>query len=476
MAEAKPKRNIIFLLVDTVRASDAYGQKMPNIRRIAHKGVVYENAVAPGTWTAPTHAALFVNKRVSSIRNVSRDFFTNGTMKIDPWLVKTKFLPASASTLAGKMGSLGYKSVLISNNPFLSSYTNLAIGFSKVYDAWLETNAKGNKGLAERLSFIINGGAKARAAMMNASYGLTRILPRQALDRLYLYLRRKLDSGVAEADGTYCLDRGAAYTEKVLSRYLDYNYDYSPQFMFLNYIEAHENYPVRKALQDKWLYLSGIEPMDSYTMKKLHRAYERRIEYLDSRIGRLIAVLKTKGMLDYSTIVITSDHGQAFGEHGMLYHSLPPYEPITKVPLVAANYENGKQIASNEMVSTPVSMLSLHNALLDLASGKEEYLNGNLRRDRYMFSEHSGISEGWDEQLLRQLKPRSSYARMIYSAKYEMNKPAVAVYKGSMKLIHFFGARHDELYDVERDPGETENMVASNRQLALAMLNSYKAL
>ncbi|MGC8652316.1 MAG: sulfatase-like hydrolase/transferase [Candidatus Micrarchaeia archaeon] len=476
MAPKNTKKNIIFLLIDTLRASDAYGPKMYNMRRIARSGVVYKNTVAPGTWTAPTHAALFVNKRVSGIRNVSRDFFTNGTMKIDPWLVKTKFLPSSANTLAAKLSKLGYKSVLISNNPFLSSFTNLAIGFSKVYDAWLDTNAEGNKGLADKLSFIINGGAKTRAKLISASYAIARMIPGAALDRVYLYFRKRLDRGVAEADGTYRLDRGAAYTERLLSRYLDFEYDYSPQFIFLNYMEAHENYPAGNAVQDKWLYLSGIEPMDAHATRRLHSAYERRIAYMDARIGSLIHMLKSKGMLENATVVIASDHGQAFGEHGMLYHSLPPYEPISKVPLVAANYENGKLVRAGEEVGTPVSLLSLHEALLNVASGSEEHLNGNLRRDRYVFSEHKSISEGWDEQLLRLLKPRSAYARMIYKAKYEMNKPAVAVYRRSMKLMHFFGAKPDELYDLERDPEEMDNIIGRNRYIAMEMLSGYLAV
>lgn len=476
MADKEAKRNIIFLLMDTVRASDAYGGKLRNISYLSRSGTIYTHAVAPGTWTAPTHAALFANKRVSSIRNVSMDFFTNGTLKIDPWLVKTKFLPGSAQTLAGKLSKHGYKSVMLSNNPFLSSYTNLALGFSKVYDIWLETNTKGDKALADKFSFIIKGGAKARVSMMNVSYAFTKMLPSAALDGLYLYLRKKLDSGVAKADGTHYLDRGAAYTEKMLARYLDYVYDDSPQFIFINYMEAHENYPVKSNIvQDKWLYLSGIEPLDQYALHKLHSAYVRRIEYLDSRIGKLLSMLKGRGMLDHSTVVITSDHGQAFGEHNMLYHSLPPYEPISNVPLIAVNYENGRIVKTKDKVATPVGLLALHDALIDIASGKEEFLNGNLRRDRYVLSEHKGISEGWDEQLLRQLKPRSNIARAIYNAKYNMNKPAVAVYKRGMKLIHFFGARPDELYDISEDHEEAQNIINENRGKALAMLNTYEA-
>ncbi len=468
------KKNIVFLLIDTVRASDAYhNPKLHTINYLYRNGVSYENTVAPGTWTAPTHAALFVNKPVSSIRHVSRDFFKDGSAKIDPWLVKTKFLPKNSITLAGKLSKIGYKSVLFSNNPFISSFTNLGIGFDKLYDLWLDTNVKENKRLAEKLSFILERGASAREKMYKISYLMTRVLPKKALDRLYLYLRKRLDEGVANADGTFTLDRGALETERRLLRYLDYFYDLSPQFIFINYIEAHENYPVRGITQDKWLYLSGIEPLDEYIVKKLHSAYTKRIEYLDRRIGRLITLLKKKGILDNAVLIVASDHGQAFGEHGLLYHSLPPYEPISKVPLLAINFENGKLIKEKEHVENPVSLLSLHDAILGIASGREEHLNGNLRRDRYVFSEHKGISEGWDEQLLRLLKQRSSIVSKIYETKRVMNTPAIAIYKNSIKLVHHYGYGKDELYNLENDPEESDNIIDSNRQLALEMLNHH---
>ena len=468
------EKNIIILMLDTARAADVYSNpSLPTLNYLARNGTAYVNTVAPGTWTAPTHASLFMNSKVSSIDGVSQDFFRNGTNKIDPWMVKTKFLSSDSRTIASKVSGHGYYSVLFSNNPFLTSYTNLAAGFDKVYDVWLHSNVKYNEKLAERLSFIINGGAKARRRLYNMSYAVSRVLPRRSLDRLYLSLRLRLDRSVAKADGTYRLDRGAADTNRALERYLKYNYNYAPQFIFVNYIEAHENYPLSKkeVVQDKWLYLSGVEELTDDTASALHRAYRRRISYLDGRVRQAVSVLKRNGMLDNATIIITSDHGQAFGERGMLYHAMPPYEPVAKVPLISVNYENGKVLKVRDRVESPVSLVSLHDAILNLASGKERYLNGNLRNDRHIRCEHTGISEGWDEQLLMMLKDRSASANRIYKAKMRYNKKATALYRGNMKLIHFFGAKKDELYDLSKDPNEEDNMINKNRGLAKTLLS-----
>ena len=466
------RRNIIVLLLDTMRASALAEPGLRNINRLARSGTVYSNAVAPGTWTAPSHASLFTDRPVSKISGVSRDFFAGGTKSIDPWMVRTRFLNDGADTLARRVSALGYQTSLFSNNPFLTSFTNLGAGFEHIEDIWLDSNLKYNRGLVERLSAIINGGAPSREKMFRTSYYMTRMLPPGWLDWLYLRLRRSLNEGVCRADGTYRLDRGASDTEKAISSYLDRRYDYRPQFMFVNYIEAHENYPVgsRKGIaQDKWLYLSGIREMDGGVTKEFYRGYMKRLRYLDRMVGRALELMKRKGILDNATVVVTSDHGQLFGEHGLLYHSVKPYEGIAKVPLIATNYTDGRVSGEPENVENPVSLRALNGALGNLADGTFDYLNGNLREDRHVVSEHMGIAEGWDADFLRMLKPRSRSAAAIYEAKSRCNRRSAAVYRKDMKLIHHFGQAKDELYDVSRDPEESENLIGSRRDVALGL-------
>jgi hypothetical protein len=348
------------------------------------------------------------------------------------------------------------------------------MGFNSVHDVWKDSNVKYNKSLANKLSVILNNGANARAAMINFGYYITRILPKFAMDPLYLHLRQKLNEGVSRADGTHRLDRGARSTNRLLNNYLTYKYNYKPQFIFINYMEAHENYPVgrKNVVQDKWLYLSGIEQMDGYAMNTLHKGYLKRLEYLDGEVGSTIGILKKRGLLEDATVMITSDHGQSFGEHGMLYHSLPPYEGISRVPLLAANFKDGKMVRMKDTVDTPVSVSTLHESVLDLASGRFDYLDGNLRKSRYVVSEHTGISEGWDEKLLRMLAPRSKSAAGILRVKRQHNAKVTAVYKGELKLMHYFGRKKDKLYDVGRDPEESTNIIDKNRGIAMAMAGS----
>jgi hypothetical protein len=464
------KKNIVVMLLDTARASDVYGNpQFRTLGNITRNGTIYTHAVSPGTWTAPTHAALFTDRKVSEIRHVSQNFLKNGTYKIDPWMVKTKFLKGDESTIAKKLSGHGYQSILLSNNPFLTSFTNLATGFDKVQDVWMNSNIKYGKSIASKFDFILKGGRKSMARMMDTGYSATKYLPPQVMDGIYTGLRKRMLATAAKVDGTHRLDRGAEDTNKLLREHLTYNYNYKPQFMFINYMEAHENYPVTdsKVPQDKWMYLAGIEEINDYNMKHLHKAYLKRLKYLDKSIANTINILKEKGILENATIVFTSDHGQFFGEHNLLYHSLPPYEGVSRVPLIAANYTNGKMVKYKDVVDTPVSLSALHSSILNLGSGKFDYLNGNLRKDRYVICEHTGISEGWDEKLLKMLAPRAKSAAMVLQAKRRHNTKVTAVYRKNIKLIHHFGRKKDELYDISKDPSETDNIIDANRHLAL---------
>src|SRR5271154_5095891 len=177
------KKNIVVLLLDTARASDVYGNsQLSTLNYISRNASKYECAVSAGTHTPSTHASLFTNKRVSQIKSVSKNFLTNGTYKIDPWMVKTKFLEGNEMTIARKLSGYGYQSALLSNNPFVTSFTNLALGFDNIHDIWMESNVKGNKSLASKFSFINNGGAQARINMMLLGYTLTRPLPKSVMD------------------------------------------------------------------------------------------------------------------------------------------------------------------------------------------------------------------------------------------------------------------------------------------------------
>jgi len=473
----KDKKNIVVLLLDTARASDVYDDpSLHNLHYFMRNGINYTHAISPGAWTATSHASLFVDDLVSNIKRVSKNFF--GTESMDSLFADIKFLNNNQKTLASKLSQHGYYSMLFSNNPFLTSFTNLTLGFNRVYDLWLYTNIKYTEGFAKRFLFLAKKATKNKAKIYKVANAVSRLIPSQLLDRVYINSRKKFYKSIAKFDGSCELDKGASDMNIVLKKYLTEDYNHLPHFMFFNYIEPHEHYPTKPltSIPDKWLHLSGVSRLSSSDLKKLHDGCKKRLRYLDGAIGKTAEIMKKHGMLDNAVLVITSDHGQFFGEHGMLYHSLFPYEEQAHVPLLALNFENGRLVKTKERIDNTVNITSLHKSILNIASGREAMLNGNLKVPRYVFSEHTGLMDVSDEMLLRMLKNRSTYASRIYATKESYNIPATAIYHGNLKLIHYFGHKQAELYDLNKDTREEENIIKTNRQEAHTMLNSYAVI
>ena len=120
--------------------------------------------------------------------------------------------------------------------------------------------------------------------------------------------------------------------------------------------------------------MSGLLEPDR--VKKLREAYEKRFAYLDGRVADLMGILKRNGALDNAVVVLASDHGQAFMEHGQMYHNMFPYEQVTRVPLITARFENGRQVSNREEVDKYVSLTALRDSIVNIGYGRADEING----------------------------------------------------------------------------------------------------
>ncbi len=90
--------------------------------------------------------------------------------------------------------------------------------------------------------------------------------------------------------------------------------------------------------------------------------YDTCIGYLDERLGELFDELKRRGILDHTLVIVTSDHGEGLGEHGLYYHGETLYRPEVHVPLLIAL--PGKDLPT--IVSETVSLRDLPATIVDL--------------------------------------------------------------------------------------------------------------
>jgi len=465
-------------MLDTVRADmlSLYdgNLRLENIDRLAKNSIVFRNAVAPGTYTLPSHLSIFLGRRPRAIGELMKDRIKSYNESTDPYLKKLSYVKDSEITLAKHLSYLGYETALFSNNPFISSSAGVSSGFSHVENVFVEDKLKESSMRLKVLLGMINNDT-VRNNILRLSAGISKIFPDEDFDRLYLRLRKKVDRHYSEECGYYNLDTGSENTNNRIKDYLKAGQK-SPSFLFVNYMEGHEGYPTnlvtdKYIVQDKWLHIIGHNDIEDAKAEKT--AYMKRIDYLDNKIGELLKILKSKGVLDNAYVVIAGDHGQAFMEHGQMYHNMFPYNEIVRVPLIISRFKDGIPVDKGKEVDGAFSLTELNKLIPEMAFRNRLDLKDNAQKA--VVSDHLGITEVWDTYLLRLIKSRSRHADKIYKKKLYFNRFASAIFYGNYKLIHFYRGRKDEMYRMD-DPKEEYDIIDANRNLAHRMLECNRTV
>lgn len=299
--------NVLLLILDTVRAqsTSVHGhvrRTTPEIEALADSGVRFDRAFSTAPWTLPSHTSMFTGRYPHEL---SADWLTP--------------LDDAERTLAERFRDAGYATGGFVGNYMVSREVGLAQGFVH-YDDFQRSVAQ----LAMSSSFTTWLGHWPRLRRWSKWYEHVN--------------RRKADAVNAEAP-SWIRSRGER-----------------PYFAFINYFDAHEFYlpPAPFATmfgpdtaRKNWMIgfsmpNGGIAFRISKAQMKPHEvqaelaAYEAAIAYVDSRIGALLDTLAASGALDNTIIVVTSDHGEHFGEHGEFDHGSTLYPQVLHVPLVIA--------------------------------------------------------------------------------------------------------------------------------------------
>ena len=147
-----------------------------------------------------------------------------------------------------------------------------------------------------------------------------------------------------------------------------------PFFAFLNYYDAHLPYhapaPYDRRFASDTLgeYIpSESEQIKGHSPREIARSletYDGAIAYMDHEIGVLLAELERRGLLDHTVVVITSDHGEQFGEHGRISHGNSLYRQLLQVPFIISW---PGRVPAGVVVHAVVSLRDLPATMLDLA-------------------------------------------------------------------------------------------------------------
>jgi len=207
----------------------------------------------------------------------------------------------------------------------------------------------------------------------------------------------------------------------------------NPFFVWVHLYDPHDPY----------------RPPEPFGTRFKSRPYDGEVAYCDQQTGRLVAFLKNQGLYDRSAIVLTSDHGESFGEHHEFTHGLFLYDTTLLVPLIIKPAVN---LGPIKEVSPQVSTVDILPTILQIANvGAPPKTAGHGLLGGMQGRETSGASE--------------AYSETCYPAQFGWS-PLRAVRRAGTKYIE---APKAELYDLRRDPGEIRNLHSQQPELAAGM-------
>ena len=117
-----------------------------------------------------------------------------------------------------------------------------------------------------------------------------------------------------------------------------------PLFLFVHFMDAHSPY----------------NPVSVPEGGPSKERYLRAVSVVDTQLGRIQKAISDLGLDDRTTMVVTADHGEAFGEHGTHFHGVSVYEELIHVPLLMKT-----KGAAPRRVDAPVSLIDLGPTVLD---------------------------------------------------------------------------------------------------------------
>ena len=330
MSEGVTSRpNVILIVVDCLRPDrlgcyGAAGVVTPVIDHLASRGVMFEQAIAMGFHTLTTMSALVSGCYPSTYGGFKR-------------------LAEERPRLPLVLRSLGYKTVALSPNPYLSKARGYGLGFDVFHECVPNLTPKSTswKGWAVR--------------------GFNRLFRRWGI-------------------GIECppyLD-ARSMTDRVIG-WLDVEAE-EPFFLWVHYMDVHMPYHLERCVfllprgrgqrpyaYGFWRHLQREPERVTDEEKSLaQRLYAEGVTFVDTQIGRLLESLEESGLSERTLVILTADHGEEFGEHGAFGHSHHLYDETIRVPLVFSPWEPKPD---GGRISVQVRQLDLTPTLIELAGG-----------------------------------------------------------------------------------------------------------
>jgi arylsulfatase A-like enzyme len=411
--------NLLLIVLDTVRADalSGYGYTRattPNLDKLAERGLRFQNARVPGTWTLPSHASMFTGRWPHEL-----------SARIDAPLDGTY------PTIAEHLAKQGYATAgFVANTFFCNGWFGLGRGFMRYEDM--------------------------------------AITPRTILRTSHLGRRLTHSVGTApnERPTAHFSRKDASTINREFLRWHDEREDANrPYFVFMNYFDAHDPYILAKRDQSPfgqvpserkdlsmlrdWNLLDG-KKLAPKQLQLARDCYDDCLAQLDKDLGSLFEQLQSRDAFKNTWVIITSDHGEQFGEHGYIGHGNSVHRQTVHVPLLVIPPQN--QAGARGVCEVPVSLRDLPITLADLAGNAAECPFPGRSLKRFWNQTQESTGEIADDFIFSEIVDHEGPTPPNWSP------PKSILAEGYVYIRQC--DRSENLYHATEDPDETHDLAA----------------
>ncbi len=243
---------------------------------------------------------------------------------------------------------------------------------------------------------------------------------------------------------------------------------HEPFFLFIHHYQAHSPYRAIARFRDGLVgpytgpvdgngeqllrVRSGEMQLDDRDVAHLIELYAAGIRQVDEEVARLIEELARRGLLPRTLVVVTSDHGEEFLEHGGVLHGLTQYDELLRVPWIL----RGPGIAPGLRIAEPASLVDIMPTILGLLAVPPVPGLDGIDLSRQL---RAGAQPGAAERLIFSDSDHRGNSEDLLAS----------VRRGRFKLIHNRATGRSELFDLQADPAERTNLAASHPAQAEAL-------
>lgn len=409
---AKPDKPppIVVIMVDTLRADrlGVYGNSRgltPTMDRWAGEGVVFEQAIAPAPWTLPSVASLFTGF-YPPVHGANAGKYTREIGTSGAnW---RRGIPERIPTFIESLAQAGYKAYGVSTNLFVQRKTGFGRGFD-IFRNQVQSGSKTASRVNRELARAVNHLGRPEQLLLYIHYMDVHepyLAPAKYIDPL-------LDEIEAFEQLTPVDDVNRGIFREIRQRYGDET-RHAELMPYIEYWEAR---------------------------------YDGGVKQLDKSLQQLENILRSKNIWERAWVILLSDHGEALGEDDTWSHGSSARQHQLHVPLILRWPE---YLPADQRITAPVSLVDVFPTLLDALDVA-----------------HPQPTQG--RSLLPLIFGAGDESHPVFAAGVKRRPEEFAVIDDGWKLRFDPTNELVELYDLNTDPQETNNLARANHPQLMAL-------